>query len=291
MATEFHTLELSSGRDMSFSFAEPPGGSYDFILLANPFGTTLEIWDHVVLRCTAAGFNVIRYELPGHGFSTAPEDLDSTTIHTLVQDVLELLEDMDVQKLDAWIGVGLGAAIGVAFAARYANYITRLVVCDTITCSPVNAGVPDFFRTSSAALASAGGTDDYVDDSLRRWFGDTWLGANEDEAERVRFCMLDATVEGLQTCLAALSSPTFDLRLWASRAGLHIKSALLLVGENDSPGLYQMMEELQMDLQGGLRMRNPGAVVRLVKILGAGHVPFVDSIDSFLALVFAFLAE
>ncbi|RWA12307.1 hypothetical protein EKO27_g2779 [Xylaria grammica] len=290
MATEFYTLELSSGRDMSFAYAEPPGGSDDWILLANPLGTTLEVWSHVVLRCTAAGFNVLRYELPGHGFSTAPEDLDSTTIHTLVQDVFELLEHMEIQTLDAWIGVSLGAAIGVAFASRYANRVTRLVVCDTITCSPVNAGVPDFFRTRSAILGGAGGTDDYVADSLQRWFGDDWLGANEDEAERVRFCMLDATVEGLQTCLAALSSPTFDLRLWASRAGLHIRSALLLVGENDSPGLYQMMEELQMDLQGGLRMRNPGAVVRLIKIQGAGHVPFVDSLDSFLALIFAFLA-
>ncbi|TGJ82485.1 hypothetical protein E0Z10_g6263 [Xylaria hypoxylon] len=282
------SLQLPSSRFVSWSYT-PAGADGPCILLSNPLGTTFAVWDPVVPQLTALGFDVLRYDAPGHGFSGVPQDLSSTTLNTMAQDVRDLLLHLEIGQLHAWIGVSLGAATSIVFASKYNHIVERLIVCDTIPCSPVNEGTVDVFGPRVAAVRRAGNLDTYVEETLERWFGRPWLESNPARRESLQELMLDTTIDGFETCCAALRSTSFDLRRWASRAGSHVESAMLLVGEKDI-GLFEGMEELRKDIEGGLRIKRGDEVsVGLNVVQNGGHVCFVDGFDSFTELITPFL--
>ncbi|KAF2972392.1 hypothetical protein GQX73_g1103 [Xylaria multiplex] len=253
------------------------------ILLSNPLGTTLAVWDHVVPQLLAMGFNVLRYDHPGHGESDVPQDLSSTTFESLADDVHHLLRHLSVPILFAWIGVSLGAATSIVFTMKYPRMVENLIVCDTISCSPINEGAVDYFQPRLDAIRKAGNLDAYIGETLNRWFGRPWLDANPNEEIRMRDLMHDVSVAGIVTCCSALRSQSFDLRGWASAAGGHVNHAQLLIGQKDT-ALRQSMEELRRDIEGGLRNKTGDnyQVVFLEDVENAGHVCFIDGLDSFM---------
>ena len=303
MATETASFTLPTGRVIEYATTAPSSGDSGpgapTVLLANSLCSPLTTWDRVVPRLAALGFRVLRYSPPGHGGSTAPKDLSSTTFDSLADDVRQLLAHLNVAQLHAWIGVSMGAATGVVFAARNPGVVARLVVCDTISCSPANAGTPDVFAPRVEAVRAdadpdGGGMRALVEGTLERWFGRAWLDANPAEAERLRAALRTTSADGFETCCAALRSPTFDLRPLAADAGRGVtEGALLLVGENDA-GLPQSMEELRRGIEAGVREGKKGdgdAVVELKVIKDAGHVCYVDGFEQFCEVVTGFLSR
>ncbi|KAI1276806.1 Alpha/Beta hydrolase protein [Xylaria sp. FL0933] len=207
----------------------------------------------------------------------------------MAQDVHDLLAHLGIRRLHAWIGVSLGAATSIVFAAKYPAVVERLMPCCTISCSPVNAGTADIFTPRVASAREAGSLDASIDGTMDRWFGRPWLDSHPVEAERVRKLMHDTSIDGFETCCAALRSASFDLRPLAATAGSHVDSALLLVGEKDE-GLSESMEGLRRGIESGLRSKKGDTMsVKLEVVRGGGHVCFVDGYESFLDLVTGFL--
>lgn len=196
-----------------------------------------------------------------------------------------------MRTLHAWIGVSLGAATAIVFAARYPGVVERLVACDTVSCSSVNGGTPDAFGLSVADARAAGNMDASIETTLERWFGRRWLAAHPAETERVRDVMRGTTVDGFEACCVALRSTSFDLRPLAARAGSHVGEALLLVGEKDV-ALFQTMEELRRRIEKGLKSARggEGKEVKLKVVRDGGHLCFVDGFESFTNLLDKFLA-
>jgi pimeloyl-ACP methyl ester carboxylesterase len=208
----------------------------------------------------------------------------------MAQDVRTLLDHLDVKKLHAWVGVSMGAAVGIVFAAKYPGVIARLVPCDTISMSPVNAGTPDVFGPRVSAAREAGNMHATVEGTLERWFGRPWMGSNAAETERMRKLMHGTSIDGFDACCAALRSTSFDLRPLAAKAGSGADSAMLLVGEKDTP-LIQSMEELRQGIERGLRSKkDEAATVELRIVKNGGHVCFVDGFESFVGHITKFLA-
>ncbi|KAI0905479.1 zearalenone lactonase [Ustulina deusta] len=290
MATKIGSLNLASSRVLSYAVTSPSsGGQHPFVLLSSSLCATFAVWDPVVPQLTALGFNVLRYDAPGHGLSGVPPNLSSTTFDSMAQDIHHLLTHLNIQKLHAWIGVSLGAATSIVFASKYPGIVERLIPCDTISCSPVNAGIADIFGPRIVAAREAGNMDASIDETLERWFGRPWLDSHPDEAERVWKLMHDTSIDGFETCCAALRSTSFDLRPLAADAGSHIDSALLLVGEKDV-GLFQTMEVLRQGIESGLKSKRGETVsVNLEVVRNGGHVCFVDGFESFIDLVTHFL--
>ncbi|KAI0429464.1 zearalenone lactonase [Xylaria sp. FL1042] len=296
MGTKVGSLHLAPSRALSYAVTSPSGeaGQHPIVLLSSPLCATLAIWDPVVPQLTALGFEVVRYDIPGHGQSGAPTDLASTTFDSLAQDVHDLLAHLGIRKLHAWIGVSLGAATSIVFTAKYTDVaVERLVPCCTVSCSPVNAGTADIFSPRIAAAREAGNMDAAVDGTMDRWFGRAWLDSHPDEAGRVRKLMRDTTIDGFETCCAALRSASFDLRPLAATAGSHVGSALLLVGEKDDD-VSESMEGLRQGIESGLKegKSKRGETVpsvRLEVVRGGGHACFVDGFESFLGFVTEFL--
>ncbi len=292
-------FELPDGRVIEYELADQlgePGDQdeeeedylYDapIVVLSNPLCCHFEVWDRFTDLLLHVGFRVLRHNQPGHGDSGVPDDLTSTTFDTMADDMHALLAHMGIESLHAWIGVSMGASLAIYFAAKYPGIVDKLVPCDTISCAPVLIGEPDPFPGRVAAMRTAGSMDDLINSSLHRWFTDEWMAANANgEVARMWDLMSTTTMDGYETCCAALSNPSYDLRHRVVDAGRGCKSALVVAGENDV-NLLISMEELREGLQEGTGLSRH---VDYHIIHDAGHVVFVDGFDDFCDVVVPYL--
>ncbi|KAF3056231.1 3-oxoadipate enol-lactonase 2 [Daldinia childiae] len=291
MATSVSSLSLSSSRTLSYALT-PVSSKPEapVVLLSNSLAAPFPTWDHVVPKLTSRGFGVLRYDHPGHGASSVPVDLSSTTLETMADDVRELLNHLSISRVHAWIGVSMGAATGIVFAAKYPGIIEKLVVCNTISCSPLRAGDIDIFEPMVREAKETDSMDQTVQSILERWFGLAWMNANPDETRRMRQIMLTTSIDGFETCCAALRSDTFDLLPLAEKAGQGIDDALFIVGENDTD-LPEYMLPLRDGIQRGLKEKDSQASIRFEVIKNAGHVSYIDGYDQFIAVITEFLRQ
>lgn len=278
------SFTLPDGRAISYSLSGgPPSGPV--VLLGNSLLSPLRSWDRVVPVLADAGYRTLRYDQPGHGDSGVPADLGSTTFDTMADDVYALLRHLDINRLHAFVGVSMGASTAIYFAAKYPGIVHKLVPCDTVSGAPVNIGVADVFTPRVEAMRSAGSLDHLIAGTQDRWFGSAWIGANPDEAARMRSVMAATTMDGFETCCAALTEPGYDLRPHVEAAGSGCSEAMVLVGEKDA-NLPTTMQELRAGLEKGA-----GRPVEMKVIRNAGHVCFVDGFEEFCYLLTGFLAK
>ncbi|KAM5343266.1 hypothetical protein ACJ41O_014232 [Fusarium nematophilum] len=272
------TLTLPDSRTLSYSLDTAPEGK-PVVILSNSLCAPFGIWDHVVKALNNDGFRTLRYDQPGHGSSSAPKALD-TTFDSMADDVNHLLATLGINKVHAWIGVSMGAAGGIYFTTKYPNIVSKLAICDTISSSPINAGVDDLFGPRVAAAREAGNLDATIQGTLERWFGNDWLAKNPQEAQRVRGVMSGTTIDGFEACCNALRSETFDLRPRFEKVGASVEDALCVVGEKDA-NLPQTMAEMRDKIEEGFKAAGKSNKIDLVVIKDAGHVCFIDGPEQF----------
>jgi pimeloyl-ACP methyl ester carboxylesterase len=290
-------LQLRDGRQLSYQISGPapkpsssgPSDSIPTVLLSNSLCAPFHTWDHYVSILHGHKFRVIQYDQVGHGGSTVnSSEVDGTTFNSLANDVLQLLDALQVRKVHAWIGISMGAATGIYFCAQNPGRVERLVICDTISCSPNAIGIPDPFEARVAAARKDGHINDIVEQTIVRWFSEPWREMNEAEVQRMRNIMLKTQIEGFAACCRALQDKEFDLRPLAGKLGGAVEKVMLVVGENDA-NLPQTMAELREQIQAGFDSLGKGGKVRWAIIKGAGHVSVVDGLEEYSQHVTQFL--
>ena len=181
------------------------------LVLANPIGTSLEVWDAVaaVLR---RRFRVLRFNTRGHGRRFTPgagpgraAPPGPYSVAELATDVLELMNACGITSA-AFCGVSLGGMTGLWLAANAPERIDSLVVCCT-------AVVPMPSRQAwldRAALVRAEGMAPIREMAPARWFTPSFAARSPDAVARV-LDMLSATdPEGYAGCAEAIAD--MDLR-------------------------------------------------------------------------------
>ncbi|KAM7213214.1 Alpha/Beta hydrolase protein [Rhypophila decipiens] len=298
------TFTLPPGRKISYSLSHSTDPARPTILLSNSLCSQFSFWDPIVTRLHDLNFRVLRYDHPGHGDSGVPSDPSCTTFDSLAEDVHALVTSSNLApyfmgghspgmgsstpSLHAWMGVSMGAALGIVFATKYPGMIKKLVICDTIKSSPVNAGAPDAFGPRVKAARESGSMEKAVGETMERWFGKEWIEQNPEEASRVKGLMERTSLDGFETCVAALRSSTFDLGPLFAKVGSSVESVLLVVGEKDAD-LPTQMAKMRDEIQKGIP--EAGKEVELKVIKDAGHVCFIDGQEDFLKVVLPFLQE
>jgi pimeloyl-ACP methyl ester carboxylesterase len=106
-------------------------GSGNVLLMLHGLGSTKKDWDAQV-PFFSKYFRVITLDLRGHGKSTIPKT--DYGVHLMTEDVKCFLEALDIKKATL-IGFSMGGAVAFDFAAKYPEYLDKLVI--------VNSG-PDF---------------------------------------------------------------------------------------------------------------------------------------------------
>ncbi|KAF3806998.1 hypothetical protein GCG54_00007252 [Colletotrichum gloeosporioides] len=278
-------VNLPDGRILSYHLSSQ--GDEPLVLLANSLSAPFRVWDHVAKFLAENGFRTLRFDQPGHGQSSAPKNLD-TTFESIADDVYHLLQALKIEKVFAWIGVSMGAATSFYFVNKYPGIVHKVAICDTIAASPKNAGVDDLFAPRAQQAREAGNMQEQVEGTIDRWFGQEWVKANPDEADRVRGIMNQTSVDGFATCCHALRSDSFDIRPLFGKVGAGVDEALLVVGDKDA-NLPEAMKEMRQKVEGGFRAAGKDNKIELKVIKNAGHVPFVDGYDQFKEIILGYL--
>lgn len=284
----FSVVLRSPGRIARVSYQLVGRSSGPVVLLANSLLANFSLWDPFVEELVQAGYRVLRYDQPGHGASSVPKDLAATTFDSLSDDVFGMLKALHIGKVYAWVGISMGAATGAFFVSKHPGVVQKLVLCDTITASPANAGVPDPFAARvELAKTEENAIETLTEQTLQRWFSESWRQAHPDETERLRRLMRTTSRDGFITCCHALQHDSFDLRPHLPRIGAGVEAALLVVGERDA-NLPETMAAMRDEIQAGF---GDTTTVGWAVIQGAGHVPVVDGREQFSKEVLGFLGE
>src|SRR6266699_58708 len=195
-----------------------PAGA-QVLVLGNSLGTSRAVWDRQV-PALSARFRLLRYELPGHGGSPAPDR--PYTIAELGAAVLALLDRHGIERA-AYCGISLGGMVGMWLAADSPDRVAALgLVCTSAYLPPASAWQARAEQVRAAGLASISAA------SIGRWF--TPAFAEREPAVAAAFAAdLERTdVAGYGGCCAAIAG--MDLR---ARLGSITAPALVISGAED----------------------------------------------------------
>ncbi|MCC9172989.1 alpha/beta fold hydrolase [Arthrobacter sp. zg-Y179] len=161
---------LVEGTDprLSVEIIDPAGGAAGTtalrpVLLLHGFASSAQLNWHDsgwLTALTAAGRRVITVDLPGHGGSAAPEDLDSYRPSRIRADLLQILQDAGVfpladddpaSGLDV-VGYSLGSRLAWEFGATQPELVHRMVLGGPGSGDPLAD-----FDLDAASEAAAGG--------------------------------------------------------------------------------------------------------------------------------------
>jgi pimeloyl-ACP methyl ester carboxylesterase len=98
------------------------------VLLLHGYPTSNQLWRHII-PTLAERFHVIAPDLPGHGRSDKPTDVEYD--RDLFVGILEGLVDALGLHQFHLVGHDLGGMVALAFAARFPERLSRLVIMDT----------------------------------------------------------------------------------------------------------------------------------------------------------------
>jgi pimeloyl-ACP methyl ester carboxylesterase len=106
------------------------GGLLDrqVVVLISGFSVPYFVWDPTFDALVDAGFNVLRYDLYGRGFSDRPNIKYGQDLFD--EQLWELLVRLGLRERVDLVGLSMGGAIAVTFAARHPERVRRLCLVD-----------------------------------------------------------------------------------------------------------------------------------------------------------------
>ncbi|KAF2462452.1 Alpha/Beta hydrolase protein [Lineolata rhizophorae] len=234
------------------------------VLLQGGFARHAAFFHHWV-PALSRQYRVVRRDLRGHGYSSAPARADKPAAYTLdavLADIVDTLDQLGVDRVH-FFGESTSGMLGMILAARHPERVRSLTVCSSPTHLPPatqgflamgRASWPEACRALGSRgwgqeLAKLGGTMSSADDGYRRW----WL-------EQLSV----SSGEGLASYAEFLC--TLDARPYLGR----IKVPMLILAPTRSAAT-------KIEEQKEVQAQVPGS--KLVPIDGAGHEIYVDSAE------------
>jgi len=223
------------------------------VVLGNSLGTSRSVWERQV-PALSARFRLLRYELPGHGGSPAPDR--PYTIAELGTAVRALLDRYGIGRT-AYCGISLGGIVGMWLAADSPERVSALgLVCTSAYLPPASNWLARAGHVRAHGLASISAA------SVGRWFTPAFA-AREPAVTSAFAADLERTdVTGYAGCCAAIAG--MDLR---PRLGSVTARTLVIAGADDpaTPPWY------------GAQIASGIGGARLLVVRGAAHLANVSS--------------
>lgn len=243
------------------------GAGDDRVALLHGAGSRADRWRPVVPGLVAAGHHVTAFDWPGHGFADKGAHLELTT-PAFAEMVVDLLERTGPAALvgtslgghvAAWVGLHRPDLVRALVLVGPTGIVPRPATTATVLADRSRAGV----RAKLELLLHDHGR---IDDALveEEWRVNTSPGA-EQALDRV----LDYVRHGIADHLVGDRLAATDL------------PTCLVWGEHDR----------WIDLDVGRRVAAALPRAPLHVVADAGHAPYAEQPDAFVALVTAFLSE
>jgi pimeloyl-ACP methyl ester carboxylesterase len=130
-----------------YEIAGPSTGQV--IVLVHGFSVPYYIWDPTFKALVKAGFQALRYDLYGRGYSDRPDTIYDKDLFD--RQLEELLSVLEIKELVDVVGLSMGGAISAEFVARHPRIVRRLCLID-----PVGLPMKQSFTTRLVKLPMIG---------------------------------------------------------------------------------------------------------------------------------------
>ena len=109
-----------------YELAGPESGQV--VILVHGFSVPYYIWDTTFKALVRAGFRVVRYDFFGRGYSDRPDiDYDGALFE---RQIIDLIYAFDLESPVDLIGLSMGAAVSMRFAANNPELVRKIVLVD-----------------------------------------------------------------------------------------------------------------------------------------------------------------
>ncbi|MBV9249682.1 MAG: alpha/beta fold hydrolase [Acetobacteraceae bacterium] len=218
------------------------------------------MWAEQVPPLLAAGFQVLRIDMRGHGGSD-PVGGDYT-MSQLAADVAAVLDALDIGKVH-FIGLSIGGMLGQAFALEHGGKLASAMWCDTRPSSPGDAQV---WNERMKIVRDANSLAPLADPTIERWLTDAVKQRSPSRWKQIRDTIVGTSPQGYLGCSAAIQDFDFASHLPS------VKAPVLVVCGSDDAGTPPAENRRIAELVPGGRYQ---------EIANARHFPNVEHPETF----------
>ena len=236
------------------------------LVFANAVGTDFRIWDGVVAHLPA-GLRILRYDMRGHGLTTATEG--PYYMGDLVADAAGLMESVGMKDA-VFVGLSIGGVVAQGLAAERLDLLRAIVLSNTAA----KIGTHQQWHERIHAV-EAGGIEALAEATMERWFARDTRKDRPALVEGIRAMLTRQPLQGYLGCMEAIS----ETDLVESTARLRLP-ALGIAGAEDGSTPADLVRETVDSI--------PGAQFQLIR--RAGHLACVEHPAEYAAALGDFLA-
>ncbi|HVY06942.1 MAG TPA: 3-oxoadipate enol-lactonase [Burkholderiales bacterium] len=207
----------SNGIEINYTVA----GEGPWVVLSHSLACNVSMWDEQV-QSLRSKYKVLCFDTRGHGASDAPAT--DYTLDMLAVDLLGLLDGLAI-KDPHFIGLSMGGMIGMTFALKHPGRLRSLVLCDTSSRVPPEAGPIWEGRIKTAAEQ---GMEPLVEPTLQRWFTEPFYQSNKPMMAQVGAMIRGTKPAGYIGCCRAIPKINLTDRLGAIKSPVRV-----IVGDQD----------------------------------------------------------
>ena len=257
----------ANGISMNYSLEGRDGAPV--VMLSHSLATNLTMWDPQVPALTSR-YRVLCYDTRGHGGTDAPEGPYS--LEQLAEDARALLRALGIARTH-FIGLSMGGMIGQVLGLRHPEILHSLVLCDTSSRVPADAGP---MWEERIRVAQTQGMEPHVEPTVGRWFTAPFCERHPEVVEPVRAMLRSTSPQGYIGCCQAIARLNLTDRLPAITV-----PTLIIVGEDD-PGTPVAASQTMHE-------RIKGSELTILK--SASHLSNVEQPEAFTRAVTGFLSK
>lgn len=249
--------------ELNYTLEGPEDGAP--IVFIHALGTNLNLWDPVIARLPE-GLRILRFDLRGHGASSAPDA--PYGMGNLVKDTEMLLEHVNMRDV-VLVGLSIGGMVSQGLAVKRLDQIRALVLSNTAA----KIGTADIWKNRITQIETQG-LHTIVEPTLDRWLAKS--NRNGSLADHLKQMILATPTQGYLGCSAAISGTDF----YTPTSGLRLPTLGICGTEDGSTPADLMRETVNLI---------PGSQFELIR--KSGHMPCVEQPDAFTNHLVAFLHQ
>jgi 3-oxoadipate enol-lactonase len=229
-----------------------PLGDHPLLVVGPSLGTSSILWNRVA-SLLGNDYDVVAWDLPGHGVS--PAATETFDVPALADAVVDLVDSIAPGEAFHYAGVSLGGATGLQLGIKHGERLRSL----SVQCSGAKIGTPDGWLERAETVRTQG-TPVMIQGSAQRWFAPGFLDREPEFGSRLLHSLRDADRFSYAFCCEALAA--FDVR---EELGSIRVPTQVIAGALDDVATPSMAEEVAAGITAG------GGTATAVTLEGVAH--------------------
>lgn len=230
-----------------------PLGDHPLLVAGPSLGTSSILWNRVA-TLFHNDYDVVAWDLPGHGVS--PAATETFDVAALADAVVELVDSIAPGETFHYAGVSLGGAVGLQLGIKHGERLKSL----SIQNSGAKIGTPEGWLERAETVRTQG-TPVMIQGSAQRWFAPGYMDREPEFSSRLLHALRDADRFSYAFCCEALAS--FDVR---SQLGSIRVPTQVIAGAVDGVATPAMADEVAAGITAG------GGTATAVTLEGVAHL-------------------